>query len=93
MTAHDGDEWVVVARAHGHAAAKAAALDRLAALGILAGPQSDVEGMDLAGIDDDDIRIDVICGREPADTSTRISIRKSVLDQASSTSPADLDIT
>jgi hypothetical protein len=77
-----GDDWVVIAHAREQAAAKAAAIDRLAALGVAARTTIVSSAIGFDGIDDDDIRVDLICGRVPADSSTRVSVRRAALDAA-----------
>jgi hypothetical protein len=87
VTRPDQDTWVVIAEAHSHVAAREAAIERLAELGIMV--DSAAQGFGSAGLGDDDVRLDMICGREPDDTTTRVSVRKAALEDTQSRTPGE----
>jgi hypothetical protein len=76
----DAEAWVTIAEAEDHPAARTAARTWFAARGVSIYPTPGRKSMGIIGVRDDDIRVDLLCGRDVGPSTTRISVRSSALD-------------
>jgi hypothetical protein len=77
----DADRWIIIGHGEDPAAAKAAVYEWLAARGLSSTPRPDGGSVGMLSFRNEDIRVDVVCGRDAAPSSTRISIRASALER------------